>query len=663
MSNKKQGQAKQVQPSANKNSTINKLPLTNNYLLWLAAILLLTIIAFTPALKNGFTNWDDNRYIAENPLITNLSFANIKNIFSINHPVALNYHPITILSFAIDYHLSDYSPARYHTTNLIIHLLNTALVFWFIFLLSGKKIEVASIVALFFGIHPMHVESVAWISERKDVLYVFFFLSSIICYFKYRSAQSGKEILLYMLTLTLFLLSILSKAMAVVLPLVFLLIDYYEGRKFEKKSILEKIPFFILSLIFGIIATRIQSQGGAIIENYNLFQRFEFAAYGMLNYIYHLFIPTNLSCFYPYPDVKNAPMPVIFHISIILVLGLFTSILWKFRNNKTLVFGFLFFVVTIALVLQFISVGKVIMADRYSYLAYIGLLFPIGMGYYRLQLQTDEKYQLLKKLSIPIILLFAAICLLLTYQRTKIWKNSDTLWTDAIQKYPNSDAYHSRASYLVNKNAIDIGQKNSIKNEYDRALADFNNSIKLNPNNADVFTGRANIYSLKDEFNLALSDYTKSIELDNKNANTYFNRAGAYNLMKQYDKAIEDYNAALLLNPNLISAKENRSRIYSTIGKYNNAIIDLNELIQLTPNNADYYFYRSFAFVKTNNYTAALADNTISLQLNPNNAIAYLSRSYIYRYLGELNNALNDALKAQNMGYPVDTNYIQELSR
>jgi tetratricopeptide (TPR) repeat protein len=451
--------------------------------------------------------------------------------------------------------------------------------------------------------------------------------------------------------------------MAVVLPLVLLLIDYYEGRKFDKKIILEKIPFFVFSLIFGIIATRIQSHGGAIIEKYTLFQRFEFAAYGMLNYIYHLFIPINLSCFYPYPDIKNTSMPVIFHISTILVLGFFTGILWKFRKNKTLVFGFLFFVITIVLVLQFISVGKVIMADRYSYLAYIGLLFPIGMEYYQLQQQADDKYKLLKKLSIPIILLFAVICLVLTYQRTKIWKNSDTLWTDAIKKYPNSDAYHSRASYLVNKNAIDINQKNNVENEYKRALTDFSNSIKLNPNNADVFTGRANIYGLKGQFNLALSDYNKSIALDNKNANTYFNRAGAYNLMKQYEKAIDDYNTTLVLNPQLISAKENRSQIYSTIGNYTNAIIDLNELILLTPNNADYYFYRSFAYVKLNNYTAALTDNTISLQLNPDNAVAYLNRSYIYRNLGKFDNALNDAMKAQNMGYPVDTKYIKKISQ
>jgi tetratricopeptide (TPR) repeat protein len=303
------------------------------------------------------------------------------------------------------------------------------------------------------------------------------------------------------------------------------------------------------------------------------------------------------------------------------------------------------------------------MADRYSYLAYIGLLFPIGMGYYQLQQQADDKYKLLKKLSIPIILLFAVICLVLTYQRTKIWKNSDTLWTDAIKKYPNSDAYHSRASYLVNKNAIDINQKNNVENEYKRALTDFSNSIKLNPNNADVFTGRANIYGLKGQFNLALSDYNKSIALDNKNANTYFNRAGAYNLMKQYEKAIDDYNTTLVLNPQLISAKENRSQIYSTIGNYTNAIIDLNELILLTPNNADYYFYRSFAYVKLNNYTAALTDNTISLQLNPDNAVAYLNRSYIYRNLGKFDNALNDAMKAQNMGYPVDTKYIKKISQ
>lgn len=185
MSSVNQGKSKQ-EKKASKSAVPDTKQITNKILLfWLAGILLLTYIAFYPSLKNGFTNWDDNVYIGENALIKSLSGDNIKKMFNTENAVSNNYHPVTILSLAIDYKLSGYDPKTYHVTNLLFHLLNTALVFWFIFLLSGNKIVVASIVALFFGIHPMHVESVAWISERKDVLYTFFFMAALICYYKY----------------------------------------------------------------------------------------------------------------------------------------------------------------------------------------------------------------------------------------------------------------------------------------------------------------------------------------------------------------------------------------------------------------------------------------------------------------------------------------------
>lgn len=599
----------------------------NNWL-WLCGILLLTFFTLYPSLKNGFTNWDDNVYIAENPLITDLSGDNIKKIIDTDNPVALNYHPITILSFALDHQLSEYNPKTYHTTSLVFHLLNTALVFWFIFLLSGRKQLVAAIVALFFGIHPMHVESVAWISERKDVLYVFFFMASLICYHKYLYAEGKNKTILYFFTILLFVLSVLSKAMAVVLPIVLILIDYYKGRKMDKRAILEKLPFFLLSLFFGVLAYQIQSKGSAVaaFETFTWLQRVEFASYGMLMYVFKLFFPFHLSCFYPYPNPKES-LPVLYYIAPFVVLLLFVFVLWKARKNREILFGFLFFSITVVLVLQFITVGKVIMADRYSYLSYIGLLFPIAMGYAWIQEREDEKYIFLKKLATISLITYAVAFVFLSFQRTKVWKNSDTLWSDAIAKYPNSEAYHSRASYLVNKMAIDKGQKNVGENEYERALSDYSSSIHLKTLDASIYTGRANIYSLKGQFDSALTDYSKAIELDNTDASTYLNRAGAYILMKQFEKAITDLSTALRLDPNLFEARKNRSYAYNHTGDYEKAVEDLNAMILQYPNNPDYYFYRSYSNYK----------------------------------LGKHVLALDDALKAQRMGYSVDSRYLDQL--
>ena len=221
------------------------------YALFIIAIV--TFVVYLPALHNAFV-WDDDDYIKNNPLVRSL---NIKDIFS--NFVMGNYHPLTVLSLALQFKIFELSEAGYHFVNFSIHTLNTILVFYAINLLSGKK-GVALIAAGLFGIHPMHVESVAWICELKDLLYSLFFICSFIYYLKY---QDGKNKKYYTYALIFFLLSLLSKAMAASLPVLLLLADYFRGIKINSKSIAEKIPFFILSIIFGFIAIQAQKTSGA----------------------------------------------------------------------------------------------------------------------------------------------------------------------------------------------------------------------------------------------------------------------------------------------------------------------------------------------------------------------------------------------------------------
>lgn len=649
--------------SHNTSVTKNIITQTDNKTvwLWLAGIIILTYIAFSPSLKNGFTNWDDNVYVAENSLITSLSGANLKKVFRPENDVSNNYHPVTILSLAIDYKLSGYNPKIYHITNLLVHLLNTSLVFWFIYLLSDRKVLVAAVVAFFFGIHPMHVESVAWISERKDVLYTFFFMAALIGYYKYVNAIGRNKMLLYIVIMILFLLSVLSKAMAVVLPLILVLIDYYKGRKFDKYVLLEKVPFFAVSLIFGVLASRIQSGAIADLETFTWLQRLSFASYGMSVYVFNLFIPIKLSCFYPYPNLVDGHLPLLFYVLPFIIIALFVVVFLTVKRNKIFAFGFLFFFITIALVLQFISVGQVIMADRYSYVPYIGLLFPVAMSYDWLMQQTLKKLNSFKLLVTATLGLISILSIWLTYERTKVWKNSDTLWTDAINKYPSSEAYRNRGSYLVNKIAYDKGAKRVADNEYDRALLDFDISLKMNPNNAKVYINRANIHGLNKHFDLALKDYSKAISLDITDPQTFFNRAITYSIMKQYDKAAEDFTTALQIKPDLITAKQNRAYVYVDNGDFEKAIEDLDQVIAMDANNPVNYFYRGYAYFKMGNATQAINDNTTAIKLNPSYSAAYFNRSIINKTLGKLEEALNDALKAQSLGYAVDINYLNGL--
>jgi len=663
MSTKKQEKSKPNKNTSQKAVKATKTVGNKNSLLWLAGILLITFIAFSPSLKNGFTNWDDNVYVPENGLIKSVSFNNIKKMFDTDNHVSLNYHPITILSLAIDYKISGFSAKAFHFTNLLFHLFNTALVFLFVFLLSEKKIVVAAIVAVLFGIHPMHVESVAWIAERKDVLYVFFFMLSLIVYLKYIQQQGTQKIMWYVLLLVLFLLSVLSKAMAIVLPFILFLVDYYKGRKLDKMLVLEKLPFLALSVFFGLLAVKIQSNGAiAHFAVFSLFQRICFASYGIVNYLYKLFVPLNLSCFYPYPALVDNHMPYIFYVAPVMVIALLGVTIFMAKKNKVLFFGIFFFVITVAMVLQFISVGKAIVAERYTYLSYTGIFFIIAMGYDWLQQNTNARFDVYKKAAPVVLGALLVFFFYQTYQRSKVWVNSDVLWTDAITKDPqNETAYTNRGSYLINKKSFDVDKKNAEPPEYERALSDFNVSINMSPYNAKVFTNRANIYGTKNQFDLALKDYSKAIELDSTDVEVYANRGVTYSIMQQYDKAIIDYNKAIAMKPSLTVARQNRAYAFVSSGQYQKGITELNELIKEDPEKVEFYVYRGVAYFNLQNYAAALNDNTKAIQLDPTHARARYNRAATYKALGNYKDALNDALKAQSLGYPVETTYLNEL--
>ena len=354
----------------------------------LLGLAVVTFLTFIPSLNNDFTNWDDQDYVTDNPHVVNIDAKSINAMFT--QQIASNYHPLTILSLAINYQFAVLDAPLYHWTNLLFHVLNTLLVFYFVYLFTGRKWEGALVVALLFGIHPMHVESVAWIAERKDVLYTAFFLGGMIQYLGYLKSKKNKK-LIY--TGIFFLLSLLSKPTAVTFPVVMVLMDFVKNRKFDSRAIVEKIPFFILSIIFGLITINIQS-GSAIgsMEDYTIVQRVMFASYGVYYYIAKLFVPTGLATFHPYPPL-NA-IPVIFKAAPVFVLILLAAVAYSLRSTKIILFGVAFYLVKIALTLQFVQVGSAIVSERYTYMSYIGLFMIIGALVDFLIKQKDEKYSL-----------------------------------------------------------------------------------------------------------------------------------------------------------------------------------------------------------------------------------------------------------------------------
>ncbi len=484
----------------------------------LAVILIITIIAFYPTFENGFTNWDDNKYVTENLDIKKQWNEKIGIFFS--EYCMGNYHPFTMISLAIDYHIDGLNPMTFHITNLILHLINTLLVFWFILLLLKsvnykRSLEIALITSALFGVHTLHVESVAWISERKDVLYSMFFLLSLIAYLKYVNIKKNKFLII---SIVLFLFSLLSKGQAVSLAVTLIAIDYFLGRKMlSKKVILEKIPFLVLSFVFGMIAIFAQQSTEAIKSNttFNFFDRILFSCYGFIQYIIKLIAPVNLSAIYPYPEKENDSISFEFWFYLLAVIGIALLFIYLIKKHKKdLVFGILFFTVNIFLVLQLLPVGNAIMADRYSYLPSIGVFLIIGIGIkWILEIQKKSIIVFAKTATV----LYLIFLVILTINRTKIWNNSLVLWNDVIEKYDSfAMAYNSRG--LAKKKLNDITG----------ALLDFNKAIEINPKSFQGYNNRGMIKYLNGNVNGAMSDFQRTIDLNPKFFLAYSNLGVTY---------------------------------------------------------------------------------------------------------------------------------------
>ncbi len=574
-----------------KNNTVQKKSSEQSFWLLPAGVLFLTIIAYFPLKGSDFVNWDDPTFVLGNVNITSLSAHNIAVMFSSFYMG--NYCPITILSYAIDYSFSGLNPVVFHTTNVLIHLINTFLVFLFIYQLTNKQKWVAALTALLFGIHPMHVESVAWVAERRDVLYAMFFILSLLCYVQYILKNNTKFLIF---SLLFFILSILSKGQAVTLTAIIILIDFLLQRKFDKKVILEKIPYILLSLVFGYITFIAQKTTLAVNAlHISKLDSFFSGNYGLLLYIVKAFVPFSMAGYHPYPFLEGQTLPTILYLSPLIILVLLFFV-FKIRSDKTILWGILFFGATIFPVLQFLPVGETIIAERYTYVPYIGLFFVLA--HIVCNASQYKFMEGLKNYLAYIVTAYVFLLLVATWGRTKIWHNSVDFWSDVIVKYPNSKIAYNNRGYMYNE----FGQ-------YDQAIADFNQGIRIDPKFFRLYLNRGLSYQRKKEYESALADYDKSIELDTTEGQTFFNRGVIYtDFLGKYDLGIQDFKRALIKNPDNADAYINMGVAYYKSGKYDQAIEQYNKALQLKPDEGKTFYFRALVCESLGNYTKAVED-------------------------------------------------------
>jgi len=630
----------------------DQTPFSKNLLLkyeksFLPFVLALTFLVFAPSLQNKFVNLDDTQYVLENPVIKDINSKNLKAIFS--EQFVGNYQPLTMLSYMLDYKIFGLAPFGYHLINLILHLLGTLFVFLIIKNLSQNAI-VACITALLFGIHPLHVESVAWVAERKDVLYGFFFLWALHLYAaSLTPALKGGDVRLSPFRvgtiLFLFFLSLLSKAQAVVLPAVFFAVDFLMKREFTKKTILEKIPFFFLAVAFGLLAIKVQGKAGAMqtFQYFPFHERILFSSYALMTYLYKLILPINLSCFYPYPETDDKINTIWVYISP-AVLILLALIIWKyFRESKVVVFGVAFFILTIVLVLQLLPIGDALYADRYTYIPSIGLFFIAA-------------YYLVPYLKNKLVLIFTLTVLLvfcyLTFHRTKVWHDSITLYTDAVDKgYKAAIIYNNRGAVL----------SDSSRNE--EALKDFSSLVELKPRYPNGWRNKGLVQVRLKYKEEAIISFTRAIENSQTDPSNYLSRGTIYVEKNEFENAIKDFSKIIEMNSNSAEGYYARSEAYGKSNRLPEALADINKAIGFSPDNGQAYNNRGIILSMSGKFSEAVDDFTKALELKPDNFSAYTNRHLAYKGLGKYNEAFQDLMTAREKGVVVDENSINELKQ
>lgn len=625
-------------------------------LLLLGGICLYCFILYYSSFSNDFTLRDDDDYVTKNYLLGDLSWNGIKKIF-----VTLYYNghlPVTILSLAVDYHFWGLNPMGYHITSFSLHIINTILVFQLIKTLS-KKNEVALLSSLLFAIHPLGVQSVAWIAERKNVLYTTFYLASLWSYIIYLQKNTTKYVFI---SLVLFIFSVASKWSAYTFPVAILVFDYYYNRKLNLWYYLEKIVFFsipFISFYFHI------NSGVTITNEFNFIDRLFFASYTFVFYILKILLPFDLSVIYPYPKKINNLLPAIYYVSIIPALGVLTAIFYAFKKkvtfHKELIVGFLFFLFNIAMVLQVIKFigGHELAADRYTYLPSIGIFFIASLFFfYYLQKPSANKFLL----KIGLIIYIAAISIS-TIQRNKVWANTETLYNDVIENFPKfSKAYVLRGQYYKSVN------------DFSRALKDYNKGLSINSNYADAYIQRGILYYDMQDYIKSENDLLKGTELDsthheglnylgllylntnpqksiyyfkkaivfNNKKGLYYNNLGyAYEMQKDYENAELFYNKTIEIDSLETLAYLNRGWLFINNERYLEASNDFMKAVKINPNDADNYNSLGWAMYNLKQYNEALRYFNIALDKK-------LSESYVFYNIGLTQLALNNIKEACN---------------
>jgi tetratricopeptide (TPR) repeat protein len=562
----------QIQPEANRSSRLD---------LWTCVGLLIAVFAvYAQVSTHAFINFDDPVYVTENPQVrSGLTWDGVVWAFTTFHDS--NWFPLTWLSHMLDVQLFGLDSGWHHLINVLLHALSALLLFIVLRRMTGARWP-SAFVALIFAIHPLHVESVAWIAERKDVLSTFFWMLTLLAYSNYVGRPTRAR---YFLTFVVFCLGLMSKPMLVTLPVVLLLLDFWPLPRGLR--LIEKIPFFVASLASAIVAFVAHQRGGAVatLEVIPLASRIENALITYVIYILKTFWPTHLAIFYPYP-LQSLVVPA---ISSAIALAVITVlVVLAYKQRKYLAVGWFWYLVTLLPVIGIIQTGSQARADRYTYIPMFGLTIAVVWGAAEL-LKPWPRTQ-------AVLASAAAVALLtLTWFQVATWRDDISLYRHAIVAVPgNYIAYYNLASAL------------EAQGQTDEAIVQLREAVRVRPY---YVPARAELGQL-----LASQGHA--------------------------DEALQELQTAVRLRPDDPVAHFRLGSVLGSLGRANDAAAEFAETVRLQPNNPDAHYNLALALAQQSHLPDAAREFAVTVGLRPDDADAHFNLGITLARLGQLDAAI-----------------------
>jgi tetratricopeptide (TPR) repeat protein len=579
-------------------------------------LVLVTVALYWPATGGGFV-YDDGDYVLNNPHVTSgVTWENIR--WALGSGYAANWHPVTWLSHMMDCQMFGLNPFGHHLTSILLHALNTLLVFLFLRGLTGSLWR-SFMVAALFGWHPLHVESVAWVAERKDVLSAFFGLLALIFYARYAGrAEAGNQKpeagirpfgfrlpADYWFSLLFFALGLMSKPMLVTWPFVLLLLDYWPLARFNpgqlRRLVQEKIPFFALSAAASVVTFVVQKQGGAMesVAAIPVGIRAGNALLSYCGYLGKLFWPVDLAAFYPFPTQL-----LIWKVLLAggLLLGISALLFAQRRRRPFLLMGWLWFCGTLVPVIGLVQVGDQAMADRYSYLPSLGIFILVVWG--ACELTRHWRFQ---KAALSVAAALVLIpCLAATWKQIGCWHDGETLFRHALAVTKDNFIAHYNLGVALN----DKGQE-------DEAIKQFQESLRLNPNDVEAHNNLGVALDKKGEVDAAISQYQQALRLRPDYAQAHNNLGLMLGKKGRTTEAISQYREALRLKPDFAEAHCNLGNVLYKQGQTAEAIGQFQEAIRLKPDYAEAHYDLGVAFGREGQADAAIGQYQAAIRAEP----------------------------------------------